>query len=70
MIAEEHLEHWIKEARYQLQGILNEIAVAKVGKGGVALNGKYISFDYMLEKAQSIEFNLKSIENDVKFDKA
>ena len=65
MITQEHLEHWIKEARYQLQGILNEI---QVQKGGIVVDGKFVSFDYILEKAQKIEGNLKMIEEDVRLD--
>jgi hypothetical protein len=69
MITQEHLEHWMKEIRYQLQGILNEVAENKVGKGGIMSgNGKYVSFDYLLEKALKIEGNLKMIEDDIKHD--
>ena len=68
MITEEHLEHWIKEIRYQLQGILKEIAVDKIGKGGIVVNENYVSFDYILEKASKIEGNVKMIEEDVRLD--
>jgi hypothetical protein len=68
MITEEHLKHWIGEIRYQLQGILNEVAVEKVGKGGIVVDGKFVSFDYILEKANKIEGNVKMIEEDVRLD--
>jgi hypothetical protein len=68
MITQEHLEHWLKEARYQLQGILNEVAVSKVGKGGIKVGDNYVSFDYILEKAMAVEGNLKMIEEDVRLD--
>ena len=70
MITQEHLEHWIQEIRYQLNGIRQEIADSKVGLKGIALNnGKYVSFEYLQEKVNSIEGNIGCIESDVRDDK-
>ena len=69
MITEEHLEHWIKEIRYQLNGALNELGRSEGVSKGIALNDKlYISFEYLIEKINTATRLLHSIEDDVKND--
>ena len=70
MITQEHLEHWIQEIRYQLNGIRQEIAEPKVEEKGFPLpNGSFVSFEYLQEKVKSIEGNIRCIESDVRDDK-
>jgi len=69
MITEEHLNHWISEIRYQLKGALNELGRSEGVSKGIALNDKlYISFEYLLEKTNTANRILKSIEDDMKND--
>jgi hypothetical protein len=71
MITQEHLEHWINEIRYQLNGIRNEIAKDKVKMIGINVgkNGEaFVSFEYLQEKVNSIEGNIGCIESDVRDD--
>ena len=69
MISQEHLEHWLKEISWQLNGIINEVATKKVGQTGLKLkNGNYVSFEYLLEKAQTIAGTLGCIEHDIEHD--
>ncbi len=58
MITKEHLEHWIKEIRYQLQGISNEAGADK----------EHVSLDYINEKITTIHGTINCIEEDVKLD--
>ncbi len=71
MITEDHLNHWLNEINYQLQGILKEInpekvqmKIINVGKTGESV----VSFEYLLEKAITINQLLKLIVNDIKND--
>jgi len=69
MITQEHLEHWLKEITWQLNGIINEVATKKVGQTGLKLkNGNYVSFEYLLEKAEIIAGTLRCIEDDIQRD--
>ena len=69
MITQEHLEHWLKEITWQLNGIINEVATKKVGQTGLKLkNGNYVSFEYLLEKAEIIVGTLRCIEDDIQRD--
>ncbi len=73
MITEEHLRHWIKELNYQLTGILNEVAESKLkGKKGIEIKVSpkidedvYVSFEYILEKATTIQGTIRCIEDDI-----
>jgi len=65
LITQEHLEHWIKEINYQLQGILNEVAEERVQQKGIQLEKTFVSFEYILEKATTIKGTLHCIEDDV-----
>jgi len=71
LITEEHLEHWLKEIKYQLNGISGEINPEKVvlhlinvGKSGEAV----VSFDYLNEKKDIIRVLIKNIEFDMRQD--
>ena len=73
MITQEHLEHWIKEINWQLNGILNEIAEEKVQMKGINVGKtgeKYVSFEYLLEKAKTIQGTIRCIEDDIMRDEA
>jgi len=66
MITKEHLEHWIRELQHPLSGILNEVAADKTQIGGINLpNGKYVSFEYILEKVVSATRTIGCIEFDI-----
>ena len=71
MITEEHLQHWLNEINYQLNGILKEINhekvqmdVINVGKTGESV----VSFEYLQEKAKTIYQLLKTIKYDIEND--
>jgi len=70
MITEEHLDHWIKEIRYQLNGIVQEINEKRTGTHkGIKLDGAgFVSFEYLNEKASTINKTLHCIEWDMKND--
>jgi len=69
LITEEHLDHWLDEMQYQLKGILNELGRSEGVSKGIALNDKlYISFEYLIEKATTIQGIIRSIEDDKKND--
>ncbi len=70
MITQEHLEHWIEEINYQLTGILNEVGNDKVGdiKGVEVPQQGYVSFEYLQEKAHTIQGTVRCIEDDIKND--
>ena len=53
MIKEEHLNHWIKEIRWQLGGIKSELAHTKE-QGVLLKDGGFVSFEYLDEKATTI----------------
>lgn len=65
MITQEHLEHWIQEINYQLQGILNEVAEERVQQKGIKLAKTFVSFEYILEKATTIKGTIHCIEDDI-----
>jgi len=68
MITQEHLNHWISEIKWQLNGILSEINPAKVQMSGINVgkNGEaFVSFTYLDEKATTIRNILRSIESDM-----
>ena len=74
MITQEHLEHWLKEIAYQLQGIKNEISNQKLTPHtGINLpldDGKttFVSFEYLQEKSESITGLISSILYDIEHD--
>jgi len=73
MITQEHLEHWIKEIEWQLNGILHEVAEERVLMKGINVgkNGEnWISFEYLLEKATTIKGTIHCIEDDIMRDGA
>lgn len=71
MITEEHLNHWLGEIDYALNGLQKEIHPDKVRLGGinVGVNGEaYVSFAYLQEKTGTIKGILKCIQDDMKND--
>jgi len=71
LITQEHLEHWLKEIIYQLNGITGEINAEKVqmtiinvGKTGESV----VSFEYLREKALIIQGLLANINYDIEND--
>ena len=69
MITAEHLEHWLHEIEYQLNGILNELGRSEGVSKGINLNDKlYISFEYLLEKAHTIKGTIGCVRDDIKND--
>ena len=60
MITKEHLEHWLKEIKYQLGGI-----DSKLGSDDRAEDH---SFDYIAEKSNRISSLVKSIRWDMEND--
>ena len=71
MITQKHLEHWISEIIYQLNGMATEIAPNKVVMKGinVGLNGEaFVSFEYLQEKCHTIQGTLQCIKDDIKND--
>lgn len=66
MITKEHLEHWIKELRYALNGIGQEVGIGKVETNGIKLpNGKFVSFEYIAEKVGTIGRTIDCIDYDI-----
>jgi len=72
LITEDHLNQWLREILYQLNGISGEINPDKVilklinvGKTGEAV----VSFDYLNEKQRTIRQLIKNIQFDMEHDK-
>ncbi len=70
MITEEHLNHWLKELKYQLTGLNNELNKKEFkDTKGIAVNGGFFSFEYAREKAETILRIINgSIESDMRTD--
>ena len=70
MITQEHLIHWLDEIGYQLNGIRNECEIEKIGVAGYLFtkNGKFVSFDYINEKLDTIVTTMNCILHDMKTD--
>ena len=65
MISEEHLEHWLSEMEYALNGIRNELNKKSYAKEvGLMINTDYLSLEYLREK----EATLKRLIYDIKWD--
>jgi len=72
LITKEHLEHWLKEIRYQLNGIITEIDPKKVVLKGINVGSSgeaFVSFEYLQEKAHTIQGTIRCIEDDIQHDK-
>jgi len=71
MITQEHLEHWLSEMKYALQGVENEINADKVVLKGINV-GKtgesYVSFEYLQEKATTLRGLIYMVEEDMRND--
>lgn len=69
MITEEHLEHWLEEINYQLNGVRNELNKKEFAETKViSINGEAFSFEYAREKVDTIYGTLRCIVNDMKND--
>lgn len=69
MITEEHLVHWLREITYQLNGIIQEINATKLnGNKGMVVGNGFVSFEYLREKASTIEGTIRCIKSDIKTD--
>lgn len=75
MITQEHLEHWLNEIHYQLNGIRTEIAVPKLKEvKGMPIvpdpdnptKTVFVSFEYLREKANTIAMLIGRIHDDIK----
>jgi hypothetical protein len=73
MITEEHLNHWMNEIAYALEGMKKEVSPTKLkGKTGVSIavspnqnEDVFVSFEYLQEKITTINSLLKCIEDDI-----
>ena len=70
MITEEHLQHWLKEMKYQLTGLRNELNKKEFAETNTTLvNDAVFSFEYAREKADTILRIINgSIESDMRTD--
>ncbi len=69
MITQEHLEHWLKEIDWQLNGAIKELS--KKGykeKNGLMIQGDYFSLEYMREKINTIKKLKETIQWDMSHD--
>jgi len=68
MIRKEHLEHWIREIEWQLNGIRTEVNPEKVLMSGINVGNtgeNFVSFSYLQEKVGKIELVLNCIKYDI-----
>lgn len=71
MITEDHLNQWLKEILYQLNGISGEINPDKVILKGINVgkNGEaFVSFQYLNEKQRTIRKLVHNITFDMEHD--
>lgn len=66
MITQEHLEHWITELNWALNGISNEVNKQKIE--GIKTEEAYFSFNYVKEKTTILRGTIRCIEDDIKND--
>ena len=66
MITQEHLEHWITELSWALNGISNEVNKQKIE--GIKKEEAYFSFNYVKEKTTILRGTIRCIEDDIKND--
>ena len=72
MITEVHLNQWLREIIYQLNGISGEINPDKVLHKGINVGfagESWVSFEYLNEKQQTIRKLVKNILFDMEHDK-
>ncbi len=66
MITEDHLEHWLFEIEYCLNGIHTHLEKKGFKEmDGTMLNGDHLSFTYLREKRDMIRNLLKQIRYEV-----
>ena len=76
MITEGHLNHWLSEMEYALNGISNEISKEKLKeKTGIKLavspnpeDDVFVSFEYLQEKASTLKHLIGCIKHDMVID--
>ena len=69
MIREEHLNHWLIEMEYALNGIQKELN--KKGYGaevGLMINNDYLSLTYLREKESTVRRLIDTIKWDMEHD--
>jgi len=69
LVTQEHLEQWLNEIQYCLRGIDAEIDPDKINSTGIPINGKFVSFSYLLEKTNTISNLIDRIKFDMENDK-
>lgn len=66
MITEEHLEHWLGEIEYALNGINNEINKDGYKEiAGEMIHGSHLSLEYLREKQTTIRRLLGMIREEM-----
>ena len=70
MITQDHLIHWLDELGYQLNGIRNECDMEKIGVRGTLIHksGRFVSFEYINEKLDTMVKTMNCILYDIKTD--
>ena len=69
MITKEHLDHWIYEINYALNGILSELSKKQYAETkGLKVNEDYLSLEYLREKENTIRNILNCIQEDIERD--
>ncbi len=69
MITKEHLEHWLSEIDWQLNGAVKELSKKGYAKtNGLMILGDYFSLEYMREKINTIKKLKETIEWDIEHD--
>ena len=69
MITQEHLEHWIKEIQWQLNGLHKELnKKGYVNNKGLVVDGDFLSLEYLREKTEIAIKTLHCIEWDILHD--
>jgi len=68
MIRQEHLEHWVREIEWQLNGIKKEVRPDKVLMTGINVGNtgeNFVSFSYLQEKVEAITGILHCLKYDI-----
>ena len=66
MITEEHLQHWLSEMQWQLDGINTELSKEKYkDTKGLDINGNHLSLKCLREKLTHLQGLKRCVENDM-----
>ncbi len=69
MISEDHLEHWLSEIQWQINGLTSELSKSGYLEcDGLRLHGEYLSLEYLREKKYKIQKLKEQIEWDIEHD--